>query len=84
MPKNQHFLQHIRFFKEKICFFKEKISVFNRLLLKRGATETALAPGENLEQISEHMINDIEMGHRGAEISGGGQAFSAVSAKSRW
>ena len=49
---------------------RRKITLSVRLLLKRRDTETALAPGESLEKISEHMINDIEIGHRGVDFSG--------------
>ncbi len=46
-----------------------------RLLLKRGATETALARGESLEKIGKHMINDIKIGYRGVNFSGWGSRF---------
>ena len=48
-----------------------KIMIFGKfcLLLKWGATETALARGESLEQIGKHMINDIEIGYRGVNFS---------------
>ncbi len=54
---------------------RRKITLSVRLLLKRGDTETASARGESLEKISEHMINDIEMGNRGADFSGGVRFF---------
>ena len=74
----------IRIFDENIHIFDEKITVFDRLLSKRRDTETGSAPRETLEKIVAQVINDIEMGFRGADFFGGGQVFSAVSGKSRW